>query len=70
MPLTKPDQEMRCELKQAADLLKWSGVDLMQAAGKFSETGQDADAQDFLKITARFKEYEDELAGYAEDIKK
>lgn len=31
MPLTKPNQQLRSGLKEAGALLKWSGVDLMQA---------------------------------------
>ncbi|MNN60760.1 hypothetical protein D3C81_1759620 [compost metagenome] len=30
MSLTKPNQDLRRDLKQAAALLKWSGVDLLQ----------------------------------------
>lgn len=37
MPLTKPNQDLQRDLKQAAALLKWSGVDLLQAARKLSE---------------------------------
>lgn len=41
MPLAKPNQQLRRDLKDAAALLKWSGVDLMQAAVRLSETGQE-----------------------------
>ncbi|WP_438301657.1 hypothetical protein [Pseudomonas sp. NMS19W] len=40
MMLNKLNQDLRTDLQQAAALLKWSGVDLMQAAAKLSETGQ------------------------------
>jgi hypothetical protein len=36
MPLTKHNQELRRDLKQAAALLKWSGVDLLQVARRLS----------------------------------
>jgi hypothetical protein len=39
MALAKPTQEMWHDLKQAADLLKWSGVDLFKVATKLSEYG-------------------------------
>ncbi|WP_338106382.1 hypothetical protein [Pseudomonas umsongensis] len=39
MALTKPTQELWHDLKQAADLLKWSGVDLFKVATKLSEYG-------------------------------
>jgi len=41
MPVTKPSQQLRRDLKEAAALLKWSGVDLMQAAVKLSEAGHE-----------------------------
>jgi hypothetical protein len=69
MPLTKPNQDLRRDLKQAASLLKWSGVDLLQAARKLSEAGQEDDAQELLKIAMSFQEVEDKLAGYAEEVK-
>ena len=69
MPLTKPNQELRHDLKQAAALLKWSGVDLLQAARKLSEAGQETEAQDLLQIAVSFQETEDKLAAYAEEVK-
>ncbi|AQT08892.1 hypothetical protein H78_02218 [Pseudomonas protegens] len=38
MGLTKPNQEPRRDLKEAAALLKWSGVDIMQVATNLSDT--------------------------------
>ncbi|WWL45200.1 hypothetical protein V5O39_04735 [Pseudomonas parakoreensis] len=49
MPLTKPNQQLRRDLKEAAALLKWSGVDLLQAAVKLSEAGQEDEAKELLK---------------------
>lgn len=69
MPLTKSNQELRRDLKQASALLKWSGVDLMQAARKLSEAWQEPEAQELLKIAMSFQETEDKLAGYAEEVK-
>lgn len=37
--LTKSNQQLRRDLKEAAALLKWSGVDLMQAAVRISNAG-------------------------------
>ncbi|WP_223461364.1 MULTISPECIES: hypothetical protein [unclassified Pseudomonas] len=62
MGLTKPNQDLRRDLKQAAALLKWSGVDLMQVAVRLSESGLEADAQELLRIAAGFQEAEDKLA--------
>lgn len=69
MPLTKPNQQLRRDLKEAAALLKWSGVDLMQAAVKLSEAGHEDEAKELLRIAAGFQEAEDKLAGYAEEVK-
>lgn len=69
MPLTKPNQDLRRDLKQAAALLKWSGVDLLQAARKLSEAGQAEEAEELLRIAVSFQETEDHLAGYADEVK-
>ena len=69
MPLTKPNQQLRRDLKEAAALLKWSGVDLMQAAVRISEAGQEDEARELLKIAANYQAMEDTLAGYAGEVK-
>jgi propanediol dehydratase large subunit len=69
MPLTKPNQDLRRDLKQAAALLKWSGVDLLQAARKLAEAGQEEKAEELLRIAVSFQETEDRLAGYADEVK-
>lgn len=69
MPLTEPNQQLRRDLKEAAALLKWSGVDIMQVATRLSETGLEDDAQKLMKIAASFQDAEDKLAGYAEEVK-
>ena len=69
MPLTKPNQQLRRDLKEAAALLKWSGVDLMQAAVKLSEAGQEGDARELIEIATRFQAVEDLMAGYADEVR-
>ncbi|MDP9514684.1 hypothetical protein [Pseudomonas protegens] len=69
MGLTKPNQEPRRDLKEAAALLKWSGVDIMPVATRLSEAGLEDDAQKLMKIALSFQETEDKLAGYAEEVK-
>ncbi|GAA0416745.1 hypothetical protein GCM10008969_44890 [Pseudomonas veronii subsp. inensis] len=69
MPLTKPNQQLRRDLKEAAALLKWSGVDLIQAAVRLSESGQEDEARELLKIAASYQEVEDRLTGYADEVK-
>ncbi|WP_282395764.1 hypothetical protein [Pseudomonas sp. PS01298] len=70
MPLKEPNQQLRRDLKEAAALLKWSGVDLMQAAVKLSEAGHEDDAQELIKIATRFQAVEDLMAGYADEVKE
>ncbi|MEN5258656.1 hypothetical protein [Pseudomonas protegens] len=65
MPLTKPNQQLRRDLKEAAALLKWSGVDIMQVATRLSEAGLKDDAQNLMKVSASLKEVEARLAGDA-----
>ncbi|MBK5416376.1 hypothetical protein [Pseudomonas sp. TH31] len=69
MPLTKPNQQLRRDLKEAAALLKWSGVDLMQVAVRLSESGHEDDAKELLKIASSYQDVEDRLAGYADEVK-
>ncbi|AEK81723.1 hypothetical protein D3X12_24235 [Pseudomonas protegens] len=69
MPLTKPNSQLRRDRKEAAALLKWSGVDIMQVATRLSEAGLEDDAQKLMKIALSFQEAEDRLEGYAEEVK-
>lgn len=68
MPLTKPNQELRRDLKEAAALLKWSGVDLMKMAIRLSEAGLEDDARELLTIIDGFPDAEDKLTVYAAEI--
>lgn len=67
MPLTNPNQQLRRDLKEAAALHKWSGVDLQQAAVRLSETDQEDEAKELLRIGASYQAIE--LAGYADEVK-
>lgn len=69
MSLTKPNQQLRRDLKEAAALLKWSGVDLMKMAIRLSEAGFESDARELLTIIGSFPDAEDKLAGYADEVK-
>ncbi|NWB59091.1 hypothetical protein [Pseudomonas sp. F1002] len=69
MPLTMPNQQLHRDLKEAAALLKWSGVDLKQAAVKLSDAGQEDDARELTAIAMRFQEVEDLMDGYANEVK-
>ncbi|MFP3493566.1 hypothetical protein SB759_05015 [Pseudomonas sp. SIMBA_059] len=69
MALTKSDQQLRRHLKEAAALLKWSGVDLVKIAVNLSVSGHEAEARELLLISASFQEVEDKLVVYAEEVK-
>ncbi|WDH25012.1 hypothetical protein [Pseudomonas chlororaphis] len=69
MPLTKPNQQLRRDLKEVAALLKWSGVDLMKMAIRLSEAGFETDARELLAIIASFPDAEDKLSAYADEVK-
>lgn len=69
MSLTKPNQQLRRDLKEAAAQLKWSGVDLMKMAVRLPEAGFESDARELLTIIASFPDAEDKLAGYADEVK-
>ena len=69
MSLDKPNQQLRRDLKEAAALLKWSGVDLMKIAIRLSEAGLESDARELLTIISGFPDTEDQLAAYADEVK-
>lgn len=69
MSLNKPNQQLRRDLKEAAALLKWSGVDLFVFAKRLLAAGDEQGANDLMKIALSFQETEDKLAGYAEEVK-
>lgn len=68
MSLTKPNQQLRRDLKEVATLLKWSAVDLMQLAVRLSEVGLEAEAMELAKKMSAFNDAEDKLAGYADEV--
>lgn len=69
MSLTKPNQQLRRDLKEVAALLKWSGVDLMKMAVQLSEAGHEAEARALLKISTNFPDAEGKLTAYADEVK-
>lgn len=69
MPLTKPNQQLRRDLKEAAALLKWSGVDLFVFAKRLLAAGDERGANDLMKIALNLQETEDRLAGYADEVR-
>lgn len=69
MSLTKPNQQLRRDLREAAAVLKWSGIDLFKFAKKLLDTGDEDGANELMKIALRYQDIEDKLEGYAEEVK-
>ena len=65
MPLTKPNQQLRRDLKAIAFNLEQSCVDL----GKLAEKLSDADAIALMGLVGTLYEEADRLVGYAEEVK-
>ncbi|MEO8490959.1 hypothetical protein [Pseudomonas sp.] len=69
MALTKPNQQLRRDLKEAAALLKWAGVDLYVVSKRMMATGDEQGAMEMMKLAMSLQETEDKLAGYAGEVK-
>lgn len=69
MSLTKPNQQLRRDLKEAAALLKWAGVDLYVVSKRMMAAGDEQGAMELMKIAMSLQETEDKLAGYADEVK-
>ncbi|MCY1426497.1 hypothetical protein D9M71_423190 [compost metagenome] len=69
MTLMQPNQELRHDLKQAADLLKWSSVDLYKAVKRMVEAGNEAEAEELMRIAQALQETEDKLTEYADEVR-
>ena len=69
MPLTKPNQELKRDLKEAAALLKWSGVDLFTISKRLLDAGNEIGAAELMGIAVSYQAIEDKLASYADEVK-
>lgn len=69
MAITKPNLQLRRDLKEAAALLKWSGVDLFGVAKRLLAAGDDVSADELMMIALSYQAIEDKLAAYAEEVK-
>lgn len=69
MPLTKPNQQLRRDLKEAAALLKWSGVDLFGVAKRLIAAGDEISADELMMIALSYQTMEDKLESYADEVK-
>ncbi|MDF3136646.1 hypothetical protein [Pseudomonas extremaustralis] len=69
MALTKPNQQLRRDLKEAAALLKWSGVDLFGVAKRLLAAGDEITADELMMIALSYQAMEDKLEDYADEVK-
>ncbi|MGO2450911.1 hypothetical protein [Pseudomonas taetrolens] len=69
MPLTKPNQELKRDLKEAAAVLKWSGVDLFTISKRLLDAGDEIGAAELMKIAVSYQATEDKLTAYAKEVK-
>ncbi|NWD85595.1 hypothetical protein [Pseudomonas sp. K5002] len=65
MSLTKPNQQLRRDLKAIASNLEESCIDL----GKLAEKLSDADAIALMGLVGTLYEEADRLSGYADEVK-
>jgi len=65
MPLTKPNQQLRRDLKAIASNLEESCIEL----GKLAEKLSDADALALMGLVGTLYEESDRLVGYADEVK-
>ncbi|TDR46275.1 hypothetical protein EDF80_105310 [Pseudomonas brenneri] len=65
MPLTKPNQQLRRDLKAIASNIEESCIDL----GKLAEKLSDADAIALMGLVGTLYEEADRLVGYADEVK-
>lgn len=67
MPLTKPSQELKRNLKEAAALLKWFGVDLFTISKRLLNSGYDIGAAELMNIAVSYQAAEYKLVSYADE---
>ena len=61
MPLIKPTQALRDDLKEAAATLKWTGLDLFAVANRMQSAGDEKGANELMEIARSFQEVDDKL---------
>lgn len=65
MPLTKPNQQLRRDLKDAAFALESAALEIFHKA----QGGEEAQFLEAMKRVGELHELADRLAGYAEEVK-
>lgn len=65
MPLTKPNQQLRRDLKDAAFALESAALEISHKA----QAGSDAEFLEAMKQVGKLHELADRLPGYGEEVK-
>ena len=68
MPLTKPNQDLKRDLKGVSSDLKWSAVELVRIAERLSHAGNGPDAEALRRMITIFQQDEKRLNGLIEDV--
>lgn len=69
MTLTKTNQQLRRELQDLANDLKWSAVELMRIAERLRQARNEHDAQAVIRICQVMQAAEDRLVEYGDEVK-
>ncbi len=69
VPVFKPNQQLRRDLKEAAALLVWAGVDLFAVSERMLAAGDEQGALEMQRIAIGLQQAEDRLAGHADEVK-
>ncbi|EPJ80806.1 MULTISPECIES: hypothetical protein [Pseudomonas] len=69
MGLTKENQQLQNALVSAAHLLRWSLANLLKEANSLAASGQHAQAQALIELSANYQESESSLLNYASEVR-
>ena len=68
MPLTKPNHDLKRDLKGVSSDLKWSAVELVRIAERLSHAGNGPDAEALRRMITIFQQDEKRLSGWIEEV--
>jgi len=69
MGLTKENQQLQNALVSAAHLLRWSLANLLKEANSLAASGQHAQAQALIELSANYQESQSSLLNYASEVR-
>lgn len=62
------NKQLLRDLRGAAALLEWSGVDMFEAAKRLSDAGLESEALELIRTSLTFREAEAKLNAYADEV--